>query len=263
MLKDFAKDEFDVFLLAGQSNAVGHGSGNVDRPYVPDPNVWYLNNEFYQGIFTISPATERTRENDVQASFGLTFAEAYIRNGMLKEGRKLLFVRAAVGGTGFLQGRWTLTGDLYRYMIDMTRTALSLNPRNRLIALLWHQGETDAIDRATYAQHYENLMTLVKTARSDLDAPELPFIAGDFVPQWKNDNPEISEPVVRAIRDVCRDCGNGGFVESDGLHSNFQDNERFALTPEGLLETIHFSRPSVYELGKRYFDAFVPIQKGR
>lgn len=263
MLKDFTKEEFDVVIMAGQSNAVGHGIGDVDRPYVPGPNVWYLNNEFYQKIFTITPATEYARGNDVQSNLGLTFAESYLQSGMLKESRKLLFVRAAVGGTGFLEGRWKITDDLYRCMIDMTRTALHLNPRNRLIALLWHQGETDAIHRATYAQHYENLITLVKTARSDLGRPDLPFIAGDFVPQWKNDNVEICEPVVSAIRDVCRDCGNGAFVESDGLYSNLQENAWLATTPGGLTETIHFSRSSVYELGKRYFAAFTAIGKER
>jgi hypothetical protein len=40
-------------------------------------------------------------------------------------------------------------------------------------------------------------------------------------------------------------------VESDGLQSNDQ-----AL---GTGDTIHFSRRAIYELGKRYFEAFTDI----
>ena len=48
MLKDFTKEIYDVIVLAGQSNGEGHGVGDIDDPYTPTPNVWFLNNDFYQ-----------------------------------------------------------------------------------------------------------------------------------------------------------------------------------------------------------------------
>jgi hypothetical protein len=64
-------------------------------------------------------------------------------------------------------------------------------------------------------------------------------------------------PVVDAIRAVCRDCGSGAFVETDGLPSNSQQ-ERTPPLPWD--DNIHFSRNALYRLGERYFQAFVGLR---
>ncbi len=251
MLKDFTKESFDILIQAGQSNSEGYGFGPTDNPYQPNDRVWYLN-----GDFTITPAAEEVTGNEIQSNFALPFAREYIGNGYLAEGRKLLILRTVVGGTGFLEGSWKLTDDLYLRMMEMTRTALSLNENNRLAGLLWHQGETDATLNASYDVHYNHLMTLVQSVRDEFGVPELPFIAGDFVQHWKMDNIAVCTPVVAAIRAVCADCGHGGFAETDGLLSNLQELKR---NPLGWEDPIHFSRKAIYELGKRYFAAFEKI----
>ena len=180
-----------------------------------------------------------------------------MKKGLLKEGRKLLILRTSIGGTGFLDHRWGMTDDLYLHMIEMVRTALSLNPENRLVAFLWHQGETDAICGADYDTHYNNLMGLIKSVRDEFHVPNIPFVAGDFVHHWKSANWDICVPVVDAIRAVCRDCGSGIFVETGDLLSNSQEDRDPPLPWE---DTIHFSRRSLYILGKRYFDAFVGLK---
>ena len=142
----------------------------------------------------------------------------------------------------------------------MIRTALALNEKNRLVAFRWHQGENDVVRDASFDTHYRNLFTLVKSVREAFCVPELPFIAGDFVPQWKHGSQykDACVPVSDAIRAVCRDCGHGGFVESDGLTSNAQ--EPMEQHPLGWkFDDIHFSRRAIYELGKRYFEKFVEL----
>ncbi len=247
MLKNFSNERFDIIIQAGQSNASGSGVGPADAPYCADDRVWFMN-----GDFTISMAAESVSENHVRSDFSLSFVRNYIRAGRLEEGRRVLVLRTAVGGTGFLDNRWKNCDDLYIRMIAMIRTALELNPENRLIALLWHQGETDAIYHASYETHYGHLMNLVDSVRREFDAPTLPFVAGDFVQEWKQDNLSIAAPVVDAIRAVVRDCAQAGFVETEGLESNHLDGTR-----EG--DNIHFSRQSLYELGERYFDMFQQI----
>ena len=69
MLKDFSKDKFDIIIQAGQSNSEGYGCGSVDEPYVPNDLVWYMN-----GDFTISKAAENVAGNEIQGTFGLSFA---------------------------------------------------------------------------------------------------------------------------------------------------------------------------------------------
>ena len=253
MLKDFTKEKFDIIIQAGQSNSEGYGFGLTDNPYTPDGRVWYMNEND-----TISLAVEKVAFNGIQANFALPFAREYINAGYLAEGRSILILRAAVGGTGFLDNRWKLTDDLYLHMMEMIRTALSLNPENRLIALIWHQGETDAICHATYDQHYHHLNTLLNSVRDTFEVPELPFIAGDFVPRWKEANIQIAAPVSDAMRAVCTDCGHGGFAESHGLGSNAQDVDVHPLG-WGNTDDIHFSRRSIYELGLRYFREYARI----
>ena len=253
MIKDFTKESFDILIQAGQSNSEGYGFGPTDDPYRPDSRVWYLN-----GDFTVTPAAELVNGNEIQSNFALPFAREYIAGGHLAEGRKLLILRTAVGGTGFLDNHWKPADDLYLRMMEMIRAALSLNENNRLAGLLWHQGETDATLNASYDVHYAHLMTLVQSVRDEFGVPELPFIAGDFVQHWKMDNIAICTPVVAAIRAVCADCGHGGFVETDGLLSNLQELKR---NPLGWEDPIHFSRKAVYELGKRYFAAFETLLK--
>ncbi|MCR5264067.1 MAG: sialate O-acetylesterase [Clostridiales bacterium] len=247
MLRDFTKDRFDIIIQAGQSNSEGYGFGPVDAPYEPNGRVWYLN-----GDFTISMAAEKATLNDIQSNFSLPFAREYLNAGLLEDGRDLLIVRSAVGGTGFLDNRWKPQDDLFLRMLDMTDTAVALNPDNRIVALLWHQGETDSSLHSSYETYYDNLSTLYRLTAERYGVKDLPFVAGDFVRHWKDANSEICAPVIAAMRDVCRDCG-GAFVETDGLKSN---NQELSYHPLGWEDPIHFSRRSIYELGKRYFEAY-------
>ena len=244
MLKDFSKERFDIIIQAGQSNAEGCGQGNVEFPYAENPDIFFLNNDF-----TISKAAERIWGNIIVTDFSLSFAAKY-KNELLADGRKLLIVRAAVGGTGFLDHHWGMTDDLYIRMMDMVKTALELNSENRLAAFLWHQGETDAENHASRDTHYKNLSTLLNSVRIEFGCPNLPFIAGDFVQHWKQTQLPIAEPVIEAVKAVCAD-GNGRFVSSDGLTSNSHVT--------GSDDTIHFSREALYEFGARYYAAYKDI----
>lgn len=246
MLKDFSREQFDIIIQAGQSNSDGTGKGDALKPYQPNEDVWYLN-----GDFTISKAQEYVSENCIIGNFSLSFADGYIKKGMLEKGRKLLIIRAAVGGTGFLDKRWGMRDDLYLRMMEMTKTALNLNPGNRLIALLWHQGETEAFLNANYDTHYKNLFMLIDSVRNTFNCDKLPFIAADFVGQWKSANYEICEPVVNAMKDICDNVGCARFIETDGLQSNDQKL--------GNGDTIHFCREALYGLGAMYFDAFLKV----
>ena len=252
MLMNFSEKAFDIIIQAGQSNSEGYGFGDVENACQPNPNVWYLN-----GDFTITHATEMVVNNGIQSNFALTFAQRYIDNNLLSEGRELLILRCAVGGTGFLDNRWNLSGDLYLRMMDMISTSLSLNPSNRLVAFLWHQGENDALSNANFNTHYNNLSTLLNKVVTTFNVPDIPFIAGDFVHDWKDKNQEICEPVINAIKTVCDEHKNGRFVESEGLKSNAQVIPTNHPLGWGDTDVIHFSRSSLYELGNRYFDAYL------
>lgn len=242
MLKDFTKEKFDIIIQAGQSNAEGCGQGMAEHPFGNnDGRIWYLNPNF-----TISLASERVWGNNIAGDFSLTFAAEYIKAGLLAEGRKLIIIRAAVGGTGFSDKRWGMEDDLFLCLIDMIKTARELNPENRFVAFLWHQGEGDW--GTSFETHYANLSGLLKSVRDEAGVANLPFAAGDFVPQWRDANTKGEEkPVRRAIREVCANSQPAAFVESDGLLSNAQKT--------GGKDTVHFCRDSLNVFGVRYFNA--------
>ena len=243
-LENYKNEIFDVIIQGGQSNAEGCGSGPVRDEYAPREDVLYMNNDL-----TVSIAEERLWDGVKINEFALNFSREYIRKGKLKNGRKILILRTAVGGTGWADHRWGMTEDLYLKMMEMIKAAVNLNPENKIVAFLWHQGETDA--GSEYDVHYNHLKELVESVRNTYNYPKLPFIAGDFVNEWKTENLKICEPVIAAVKDVCKNIGYAGFAETSDLHSNNQDT--------GNSDVIHFSREALNQLGARYFDIFEKI----
>lgn len=232
---------YDIIVQAGQSNSEGCGLGEAKEAFVPSDEILYLTSDF-----VLAPAAERQRDGQNVSDFSLFFAREYVRSGRLAQGRRVLILRTAVGGTGFLDKRWGKEDDLFLNMLAMIRHAKGLHPESRFVAFLWHQGETDATLHATYDGHRQNLAGLLDAVRAETQVADLPFVAGDFVQDWKGQNTAICEPVIAAMRQVCSD-KNGSFVETEDLPSNNQQS--------GNGDTIHFSTASLEILGKRYYEA--------
>lgn len=256
---DFYLTEFDIIIQAGQSNAEGMGLGEIENGYVPNDKVYYLTAEknvvhtperviidFADKPFSITVAEERKVNNVAIADFSLFFARKYIESGLLQAGRKLLIIRAGIGGTGFKKKNWGVGDLLYKKMIEMTDYALSLNAGNRVMGFLWHQGEHDAFE-GNEPNIFENqLFTMVSSVRKRYG--NMPFIAGDFVRDWKQKNIESCRPIVEKIQNVVDDLGNSAFVTTDDLLSNKEK--------VGNNDDIHFCREGLWKLGERYFEKY-------
>ena len=222
-LRDFTKIKFDIIITAGQSNCEGSGIGDVEAPFKPRDNLWFMNKNF-----TISQATEKANGNLLSGAFKLTFANNYIDDGKLAEDRELIIIDSAVGATGFRQGMWGENQPLTMDMINMTKTILSLNPKNKIIAFLWHQGENSICFDLAEEFHKAELRILLNEVIDNF-GKDFPFIAGDFVPSWKLKIGKKSTVIANAIDDVF--CN----------------------------EYIHFSRKSSYELGERYYQHYINL----
>lgn len=266
---DFTKYAYDVIIEAGQSNAQGCGRGPVTEEYVPDEDIIYLYQKFdivdkiVDGIwkmtvnildpaFYLKVADEGEDKLGKVGDFSLTFATEYKKQGFLEKGRKLLIVRAAVGGTGFMKKQWGTTDELYLRMLEMTDYALSLNPENRIVGMLWHQGEHDAFEGNPPDSFEEQLKEMITDFKNRYGINDLPFVSGDFVNEWKSKNIESCAPIVGKIKKVTAS-ENGAFVETADLLSN---NQKI-----GNDDDIHFCRESQHILGKRYFEAYKNIMK--
>ena len=149
-------------------------------------------------------------------------------------------VPVSIGGTGinaWLPGGKDKHSDMHPYddAITLAREAMK---EGDFVAVLWHQGETDA--KLNTANYKELLKTVIANFRKDLGIDKVPFILGglgDFLdPQW--DVPKYNQ-IIREVASEVSDCG---WVSAEGL------------THRG--DNLHFDTPSQYELGKRYFQCF-------
>ncbi len=263
-------DKYDIIVLGGQSNAEGYGVGAVTEEWIPDERVLWLNDnanphfekdENDKDVFKMDKATE-TKITIAEEPIGsqgkvgklaFFFAKGYIESGLLKNGRKLLIVNAAVGGTGFRDTQWGLGRGLYERLKRMTKTALEKSPENRIVAFLWHQGECDSFENADwsvekkYATHKKNLGEMFDDFMATYDCKDVPIISAGFCDEWYLKNKTPCDAVLKAIKEVVEERG-GGFVETVGLKSN---NEEC-----GNGDDIHFSRQSAHILGKKMFEIY-------
>ena len=253
-------DKYDIILQAGQSNADGYGHGPVEHPYAPDERILYLTagnpkaGEYYpKGELEISVAAERPiadKPGDLLGDFSLEFARKYVEDGRLAPGRKLLIVRTAVGGTGFLKEYWRVGDPLHQRMLRMTDYAMGLNGDNRLVGFLWHQGEHEAAFLNDPQRYHDEFTAVVKSVLERYG--DMPFVCGGFCSQWAQENQPACDNVQGVIRAVAGKVG-GAYVETADLRSNDQ------RTGDG--DTIHFCREDLQELGRRYFSAFIRLTK--
>ncbi len=261
----FEKEKFDIIIQGGQSNAEGSGIGPANTEYVDSEKILYLDARktvetkgdrivvtYDEQPFEIKIAKERCGQGGKVGDFALSFSQEYIYNGLLPNDRKILIIRAAVGGTGFQKKHWGVGEQLHIKMLEMIDYALSLNPENKVVAFLWHQGEHDAFEGNTAENYHKQLKDMILDVRSRYG--NMPFIAGDFCYEWKNKNLTICEPIVDTIKRVIVEVGNAGFVHTFGLLSNNQKT--------GNGDDIHFCRESLYELGKYYFREFYKLYEG-
>lgn len=241
-LKKLKDEAFDVIVYAGQSNSMGFGVGNEELCYVPDEDIMM----YFKGkIYT---ATERRINNhDKRAVFALYFAKKY-KEQCLESGRKIMLIGAAVGGTGFSDHRWGIGEDLYKNLLKMTNKIMSGLPKSRLKCILWHQGEADIVNNAAEEYYVNKLATLIEDYRRQTGVCDLPFIAGDYVPEWKKEV-EYSNVIAKATEKYVTSIKNGGYVCTDGLQGNPVPDE------------IHFCRKSLKTLGERYFEKYIEINK--
>ena len=251
--------KFDIIIQAGQSNAEGCGLGCVEQEYVQTDKIWQLDAPkrvtalpdrmdivYLDEPFILKVAEECEGENGKLGNFGLTFAEEYIKAGMLEEDRRVLIVRAAIGGTGFSRKEWGVGYILSNKLVELVNYALSLNEDNRVVGVLWHQGEHDSVEKNPPEKFKAELTEQFQLFRSLYG--NMPIVAGDFVNDWKSKNLELCNPIVAKIKEVVAEMGRGAFVETADLPSNDQKI--------GNGDDIHFCRQSQHILGRRYFNAF-------
>lgn len=233
---------YDVFLLAGQSNMVGRGQPFDAILDEPDPAIfqWGRGGDRESRIV---PAAARLDHADGalldRVGMGLSFAKAY--RAAQTVARPILLVPTAKGGSSFSAHQWNPGDPLLEDAVSRTNAALATDPGNRLIGILWHQGENDVgqLDTAGYAAAIDGLIGSLRARVQG--ATNTPVVLGRFCPAW-NPAPSDAAPVLAAIDATPNRVSFTAVAPATGLGCNPGDE-------------VHFDAPGLRAYGVRYFEA--------
>ena len=222
-LPALAATPIKVFLLAGQSNMSGwtNASGMPAAYTQTQPNVLiyadgeidgskkkkWLNNgpDFGHALGWFGP----------ELAFGKTLSDSL-------PGTKIALIKHSVGST-YLATNWRppssggTVGPLFTAMLATVKSGLAgldAQYAPEWSGMLWMQGEFDGGDQR-YANEYQtNLSNFVKDVRSQLNAPNLPFIIGmiDSSRNWP-----YNGTIRAAERYVAKNVPNVGILDTYGF----------------------------------------------
>ncbi|KAJ3052023.1 hypothetical protein HK097_006972 [Rhizophlyctis rosea] len=256
----------DIILAIGQSNTVGRGTpiGPEDIAY-QHPNLLQLGrynnvNGVPLGNCSLIPASDPLHHPDFtpkrdENGFVMRFANSYVREKALS-GRKVIIMPGAMGGTGFstFPFQWGLNKSLYNNTLQRTKALLELNASNRVIAILWLQGESDItfLNTTEYttlvSQMIADLRSQIRKTRPS--NPAVPFIAGEMV--YKQERTVAGMAIQEGIRNLWK------VIEFSGFVTNRADNGTYLYSPDGL----HYGAEGLRILGGKYWSAYTQIVSG-
>ncbi|SEI91218.1 protein of unknown function [Dyadobacter koreensis] len=220
------------FLMIGQSNMAGRGYVKDVKP-IYDEHIKMLVNGRWQ---TMSEPINFDRPT---SGIGLaaSFAGAWrIKN----ENSQIGLIPCAEGGSSL--DDWEVGGPLFKNAVFQTKLAQHISS---LSGILWHQGENDSFGGRSGC-YFDKLKNLVAAFRRELQAPDIPFIAGglgDFLSSGRYGKYFTEyNSVNNALHQYAETTENSYFVAASDLTAN--------------ADGLHFDAISQRKFGIRYFEAF-------
>ena len=254
-----------LVLLAGQSNMAGRGYAGPDdltaiprllmirpdfkwqpaiEPVTKDRSfigTFQTSGEKIIGSDPFETVLPQGDQKVVGVGLGRTFGR------LLAEacpGKTVGLIPCAVGGTSI--AAWMPGGvddhDPENFPYDNAiKKAKEAQKSGKIIAVLWHQGETDA--KRQTADYTEKLRTVVHNFRQELHlGNDVPFIAGDMASFYKEEISAHISIVDDALETLAREEPSFFYVHTkDMMHRG---------------DNLHFDTDSLHKLGARYFDAY-------
>lgn len=241
-----SNENFHVFVLMGQSNMAGFAT-LIDGDTIAQKDMFNLLGQKKSKWGTkFNAETEEIKwvqakhplhavHNSDRFGLAIEFGREYLKN---HPGVKIGFIPCAWGGAPIEElDKGTA---IYKNALERIEYA---KKRGTIKGVLWHQGESDTVNKELANSYETKLHQLIKDLRTDIKIQNLPFIVGDLANFYGIDRtPEHTQGIItvrKTLRSLPYKISNTGFVESIGLR----------WEGDGY---VHFDRNAYIELGKRY-----------
>ena len=227
-------NDYDVYLLIGQSNMAGRGPLSREDTTTIEDGVYLLNAEDLPEPAKAPFNRYSTIRKDLSIQ-GENPARSFASAMRAHNGRPVLLVVNARGGSSI--SSWLkdapAPAERPQYYSEAVRRTKQALQYGELKAILWHQGESDS-DSTRAAAYLDRIQKLASDLRTDLcNGEAVPFIVGEIL--RTHDNAAIFNPVINQASALIP---NSACVNSEGLVA--------------LPDNLHFDTASQLELGKRY-----------
>ncbi len=228
---------FHLYLLIGQSNMAGRGAVDAESKNT-DSRVQMLTKDltwktaadplhFDKPVAGVGPGL----------AFGKRMAEAYphVRIGLIP---------CAVGGTSIKvwgPGAEDNATKTHPYD-DMLKRVHEAQKVGVLKGIIWHQGEADRGASKTYGQ---SLTGLIELLRKELNAPDVPFVAGELS-NFNTNSQASTGRFNEVVQGMAKTVKNYACASVEGLNHKG--------------DHLHYNAESARILGKRYAEKMIELQ---
>lgn len=244
-------------LLIGQSNMAGRGYLYEVTP-IYNENIFMLRNGRWQMM------TEPIHFDRSVAGVGpaASFAQAWCN---ANKNEQIGLIPCAEGGSSI--DEWSKESTLFRHAVSEAKFAME---NSELIAILWHQGESDGRSKK-YKNYYHKLNILVNSFRKELGDLQVPFIVGGLGNYLGKSGfgrscveyDLINQELLKYAENN-RNCyfvtGEKLYPNPDGIHINAESQRRFGIryfkayqTKSSIVEPLDNEENMVKELYEREY----------
>lgn len=242
------KEKFQLYLLVGQSNMAGRGVVEA-QDTVPAPRVLRLNPA---GQWEIAKDPLHFDKPVAGVGPGLSFGKVLAEQ---QPDVTIGLIPCAVGGSAisfWKPGAYYPPTKTKPYDEAIARAKVAMQ-QGTLAGIIWHQGESDSNPAGSQA-YAQALTELIAQLRQDLQAPNVPFVAGQLPAFQIEKTDSLGHKTTNAaavrvnatIAALTRSVPHYAYVPAKGTHD--------------IGDHIHLDAASARLMGQRYAQAMRKLQ---
>lgn len=222
-----------VFVLAGQSNMLGHGKASEL------PEELKAAQKMTQVTLNGKRWTSLAPPKKQDGLVGLEYSFALEMSSRLNE--PIGIIKQAIGGTSLAKD-WNPEDPQWLYANLLAKVAAAQRSRRiEIVGMCWLQGERDSKQQEMADAYAKNLSHFIEKARTDFHSPKMFFVAGRVNPAY---------PYVNTVRKAQEKCPVPGYA--------FVDCDNVSRIPPG---NLHYDTKGLVTLGRKFADAMLTLMK--